>query len=82
MRVLRAPRLTSKSEVRRGHERELRDLIREVESLQQRVESEWLEIDEDYPDGVAAQACDRMKEAAALLGRTWWLLRGVKRGLP
>lgn len=82
MRVLRAPRLPSRAEVRRDHDRELRDLIRDVENLQQRVESEWLEIDDDFADGTAARACERMSEASKLLGRTSWLLRGAKRDLP
>lgn len=82
MKVLRAPRLPSRAEVRRDHDRELRELIREVEHLQSRVESEWLEIDEDHREGSAAGTCARMKQAAQLLGMTAWLLRGAKRRLP
>lgn len=82
MRVLRAPRLPSRADVRRDHERELRDLIREVEHLQARVESEWIEIDDDFRDGGATEACGRLKHAAQQLGNALWLLRGAKRVLP
>lgn len=78
---VRRPLLTTPAERRRQFQTEIRDVIREIEGLQERVRGIGRDLSDDY-GGSAADARDTLGTASAALGLAVWFLRRTRRSLP
>lgn len=79
--MMRTRLLPSPAEVRRQHERELRDVVREIEGLQERLRGLGRDLSDDYA-GQGATARETLGTATVALGLANWFLRKARRALP
>jgi len=81
--TIRQPLQTSARERHRQHDRELKQLLADVEDLSNRVEAERRDLKDDYPvPYIVADVRARLAAVNEHLNGAAWLLRGAKNVLP
>lgn len=76
---MNVPRLTSKAEIRRQHESELREITEQIDYYVDRARSLRKDLRVDLPESRDVQA--RVATATQHLEMTVWLLKGARRVL-